>query len=335
MLKLVLTFVLLVYTCPVLAQGTGNGVVRAAGDAQVSAPASGIAPGYQLKADPHVASPRPANFEDIKHLPVIQNLLQGGAELFYLGERSGLQGFLVYKSGGVQVFYLSSDQQTLLLGAMYSIDSANVTAQQISMASSQNPQLHGIMEAATEQQREFEKNNGIASSDAPHAIDKNGLPPAAALSPGERLLHDFKTSPGVVMGQSGKPMLYMLVDPLCLHCKATWATLKDHVAGGELQIRLLPIGPEGSERERMAAKLLRISEPLKVWNKFEDGDQSVLAGDAPIEDLAAIRTTMAMVMRWKITATPYLVYRGKDGKVKVVQGEPEKIAAVLSDLAPN
>jgi hypothetical protein len=30
--------------------------------------------------------------------------------------------------------------------------------------------------------------------------------------------------------------------------------------------------------------------------------------------------------------TPYLVYHGKDGKIKVVVGEPDKIGAVLSDM---
>lgn len=330
MLKLALTLMLIGFSFPVLAQGAAK---------NTSAPvttdaAGGLNPGYQFKADPGMLQPRATNMDDIKRLPIIQNLLQGGAEIYYLGERSGLQGFLVYKAGAVQVFYLPPDQQTLLFGAMFSVDSANVTAQQVTIASNQNPQLRGIMSAAAEQQHEFEKNGGILSSDAPHALDKNGLPPGASLTPGERLFRDFQTSAGVMMGMPDKPLLLMLVDPLCLHCKATWAALKDHVAAGDLRIKLLPIGPEGSERERMAAKFLRVAEPLKVWNKFEDGDQSVLAGEAPAIDLAAVRATMAMVMSWKITATPYLVYRGKDGKIKVVQGEPEKIAAVLADMAP-
>jgi protein-disulfide isomerase len=332
MLKVILSAVLIGFSFPVLAQesvkNTNTHVDTSAG---VSTP---LTPGYQFKSDPGAAPPRAANMEDIKRLPIIQNILQGGAEIYYLGERSGLQGFVIYKSGGMQVFYLPPDQQTLLFGAMFSIDSANVTAQQITLASNQNPQLKGIVTAATEQQREFEKSAGLAGADSPHAVDKNGLPPVASLSPGERLYRDFQTSAGVMLGQPDKPLLLMLVDPLCLHCKATWGALKDHVAAGDLRVRLLPIGPEGSERERMAARLLRVPDPLKTWNKFEEGDQSVLAGDAPINDLAAVRTTMAMVMNWKITATPYLVYRGKDGKIKVVQGEPEKIAAVLADITP-
>ena len=37
---------------------------------------------------------------------------------------------------------------------------------------------------------------------------------------------------------------------------------------------------------------------------------------------------------WKLTGTPSCIYRGKDGKVKVVLGLPQDLDAVVADLAP-
>ncbi len=326
MLKFVLTLILMGISAPVLAQGAGKATTPA-----VSAP---LAPGQQIKSDP-VAAPalQQTSMEDIKRLPIVRNLTQGGGELYFLGERSGLLGFLLYRNEQMQTLYLSGDLQTVIFGAMYSGDSANVTAQQIHDVSNQNPQLAGILAAAVEKQHEFEKTSGLSNEES-GLTNKSGLPAAASLSPGERLHHDFTMASGVIVGQPGKPLLLMLVDPLCVHCQATWRLLKQHVETGNLRVKLIPVGPEGSERERMAAKFLHVPEPLKVWNKVEDGDLVPLDGTPPPADLAAVRSTMAMVKNWKITATPYLVYRGKDGKIKVVQGEPEKIGAVLTDITP-
>jgi hypothetical protein len=41
-----------------------------------------------------------------------------------------------------------------------------------------------------------------------------------------------------------------------------------------------------------------------------------------------------MTDSWRIGTTPTLVYRGKDGKIKILQGEPDNADAVLNDLAP-
>lgn len=335
MLKYVLTLILIGFSFPVLAQGDA-GTPIASGGVKAAPPSAAkgvLQPGLQIKADPETPLQEQVSMEDIKRLPIVRRLLQSGGEVFYLGGRSGLQSFLLYKSEHVQIFHLSADLQVLIFGSMFSADGVSITERQVGEASSQNAQLRGIMTAAAEQQQEFEKTSGLGGADA-DVGGNHGLPASAPLSPGERLILDFKLAAGVVVGQPDKPLLYMLVDPLCPHCQATWKVLKDPVAAGVLQIKLLPVGPEGGERERMAAKFLHIPEPLKVWNKLEEGDPSVLNGVATPADLAAIRSTMSMVMNWKITATPYLVYRGKNGKVKVVQGEPEKIAAVLADLAP-
>ncbi|MGB4102285.1 MAG: hypothetical protein WBK91_10325 [Alphaproteobacteria bacterium] len=327
MLKYILALILTMTSAPVLAQGTP----RTGAGASTGSPT--MSPGQRIQADPRGPLQPQVSLDDVKRLPIVRMLLDGGGELYYLGERSGLMGFFLYKAEQVQTLYLTADMQSVLVGGVYSPDGANVSSQQISEASNQNSQLAGLLMAAAEKQKEFEATSGL-SKEVAEPESKSAMPKAAPLSPGERLHHDFLVTAGVIVGEADKPLLLMLVDPLCEHCRKTWKLLKPSVMSGALRIKLIPIGPENSERERMAAKFLNVKEPLKVWNKIEEDDYTVVEGTPTATELAHVRATMAMAQSWKINATPYLVYRGKDKKVKVVQGEPEKIDAVLADLIP-
>lgn len=290
--------------------------------------------GSAITADPKAVKEMQSNTVDLKKIPLIQNLLVNGTEVYYLGVRSGMHGFLLYKDGQVQVMYLPPDQQSVIFGSMYMIDGGNITTQQISDASNENTQLKALLTASAEQQKELERNMRAPFTQDKVVEEKQKVLPggSVSLTPGERLFADFLSAAGVVVGQEGKPLVLMLVDPHCQFCKATWGELYEPLTKGQLRVKLIPIGAEGSENEKYAAKFLRSSDPLNTWNKFVNGDKSVLAGDPSVGDLAVVRATMAMVLNWKIQATPYIVYRGADGRVKVVQGKPDKIASILGDL---
>lgn len=308
---------------------------------QPPAPAgqSPLKAGEAIQSIPTVASPNGQAAEttiDLRRIPIIQNFVQNGAEIYYIGEYRPLHGFLMYKEGRVQVVYLLPDMQAVIFGGIYGAGGTDITANQITEASQQNAQLKGLISAAVEQQKELER-SGVYNNAADPELEakKNILPGgSASLAPGDRILNDFITAAGVVVGEAGKPLILMLVDPQCPHCKETWSELKEPVAKGNVRVKLVPIGAEGSENEKQAAKLLRIKEPLQVWNKFVAGDKAALSGDPGAAELAAVRANMQMAINWKIQATPYIVYRGADGKVKIVQGKPDKIASVLNDVKP-
>lgn len=273
---------------------------------------------------------------DLRRIPIIQNFLQNGAEIYYIGDYPPLHGFLMYKDGRVQVVYLLPNLKAVIFGGIYATDGTNISSQQITEASQQNTQLKGLMTAAVEQQKELERGGIYANaSDAMLESKKNILPGgSASLAPGERILNDFITAAGIVVGKEGQPLISMLVDPQCPHCKETWSELKDHVASGAVRVKIVPIGAEGSESERQAAKFLRVKDPLNAWNKLVGGDKSVVEGTPGAAEIAAIRANMQVALNWKIQTTPYIVYRASDSKVKVVQGKPDKIGNILSDLKP-
>jgi hypothetical protein len=41
-----------------------------------------------------------------------------------------------------------------------------------------------------------------------------------------------------------------------------------------------------------------------------------------------------LIDAWHIEQTPYIVYRARDGQVKIVQGEPERPETIINDVAP-
>ncbi|MCD8563117.1 MAG: hypothetical protein LRY54_03540 [Alphaproteobacteria bacterium] len=45
-----------------------------------------------------------------------------------------------------------------------------------------------------------------------------------------------------------------------------------------------------------------------------------------------VQRNLAVMQSWKFSATPMVVYRAKDGSVKIVRGRPQDTAALIADL---
>ncbi|MCD8497585.1 MAG: hypothetical protein LRZ85_05575 [Alphaproteobacteria bacterium] len=45
-----------------------------------------------------------------------------------------------------------------------------------------------------------------------------------------------------------------------------------------------------------------------------------------------MQRNLAVMQSWKFTATPMIIYRAKDGSVKIVRGRPQDKAGMISDL---
>jgi protein-disulfide isomerase len=261
--------------------------------------------------------------------PVLSGLQKMGAKLFYLGNQNGMDGWFIVKNGQVQIVYANADNKSAIVGAMFGEHGENITAQQIAALVQSNKEIADMIAAAQKEQA------AIAQAGAPPKTATASTPvtiPSTAISPGERLIHDLSGAATAVVGNPSSPELLMVMDPHCPHCQATWNALRNDVIKGTLHIRMIPIGTADTDNERAAAMLLGVSDPVNAWDKYVAGDASQLAGTPSPAAMAAIRANHKLIDSWSIQSTPYLVYRAKDGKVKVVVGEPEKISAILTDL---
>ncbi len=260
--------------------------------------------------------------------PMLAQYIKDGIKLYYIGSRSGLDGWFLLKGGKIQVVYTTQDNETIMIGAVYGVDGTSVTEEAVRELSGEHPEIQQAVNEVMAQ----EAQHSLQPVQQTSVSDTSGLGDfAKPLPPGERLVQELRIAAAVDLGDSKVPMIFMVMDPTCPHCKATWKMLRDAVFKNTVQLHLIPIG-RNDESERAAARLLTVPDPLHAWDKYVEGDKAQLAGDADPFSLGSITANHAIIDRWKIKETPYLVYRGKDQKIKIVAGEPKKLQSLLNDL---
>ena len=262
---------------------------------------------------------------------VLADFMKTGVKVYFMGTQLGLNGWFLIKGNEVQIAYTTPDNQNLVVGVLFNAQGDNVSSQQVKTLYDSNKEF-SVLLANVNAQQSVPGMGGASTPGVMPSIGNSSIVPPA--SPGERLIQALQGAAGVNVGASMAPKLFMVVDPNCPHCQATWRALRNAVFGGKLQVRLVPIGPVTPDSERAAAQFLHSADPLNSWDKYITGDQSQLAGTPDASSLAEVRGNRALIESWHIQTTPYMVYRSKDGQVKIVQGEPDQAAAIIDDIAP-
>ncbi len=150
------------------------------------------------------------------------------------------------------------------------------------------------------------------------------------------LLAELEQAHWLAVGAADAPVVYMMVDPRCRFCHEFWEMLdQPHIRDGRLQIRLIPVGALGPESERLSARLLEVADPAAVWRDMVAGQTEAVAGTAGEAARAAMRSNTFLFRKWRMDGTPFTVYRGADGAVKVLVGLPGSTADMLNDLPPS
>lgn len=259
--------------------------------------------------------------------PALANLVRLGVRPYYLGNRSGVDGWLLLKEQQVQFAYVPQGGKDVIIGAMFDGGGQNITAQQLSELTRVNPGIVSALSAGLMKQPQ--SGLGPQGVGSPQGAGQGGT-----VSVGEKLIQDFSPAASVNLGSATAPMVSMIMDPNCPHCQATWKVLRDAVLNNMLQVRLIPIGTADSDSERAAAVLTHISNPLNAWDKYVSGDKSQLVGVPDPSQISAIRANRLLVDNWHIDATPYFFYRGKSGQVKIIKGELHDSKTIVSDVGP-
>ncbi len=243
----------------------------------------------------------------------IQNLVDEGAQIRYLGNEHGLDAWLTIKNGQEQYFYVLPDKSAFLMGVLFDKKGKIVTVEQVRSLMGDGDEL--LDELTT----------------SPSELAAKNIKTSSLQTPAERLFSDIEDSNWVPLGQAGAPILYSFIDPQCPHCHAFINDVRsNYIDAGKLQVRLIPVGFR-EETMAQAAYLLATPNPQERWFKYMDGDETAL----PIKEemnQQGIQRNMLLMQSWKFDATPMIVYRGKDGEVKIVRGRPKDIPRLISDL---
>ncbi len=246
----------------------------------------------------------------------IQNLVNEGAQVRFLGKDHGVEGWIAIKNGQEQYFYVLPNDGGFISGILFDAQGKTVTINQVNRLRKQSGGELLDMLAADRPQSKI---SDVTKTDK-----------YEFKTPSEQLYWDIENSNWIPMGQAGAPMLYSFIDPQCPHCHKMMEDLRAPIKAGQIQVRLIPIGLK-EETRAQAAFLLATPAPEQVWWKHMDGDMDALPAKRELNQ-QGVQRNLSIMQSWKLDATPFVIYRGKDKKVKMIRGKPKDIDALISDL---
>lgn len=245
----------------------------------------------------------------------IKNLVNEGAQVRFLGKDFGVEGWVAIKNGKEQYFYVLPNSGGFISGILFNEKGQAVTIKQVSRLRAQNG--GELLDTLAE--------------DAPGKVTDNAKTQKYEFkTPSEQLFWDIENSNWIPVGQAGTPVFYSFIDPQCGHCHAMMNAMKPEIDAGRAQVRLIPVGFK-EETRAQAAFLLATPAPAQVWWRYLGGDKNALPAKQEINQ-QGVQRNLSIMQSWKLNVTPLIVYRGKDGKVKIIRGKVKDIKALINDL---
>lgn len=253
----------------------------------------------------------------IPQLPApIQTLVDEGAQIRFLGREKGFDAWLTMKNGQEQYFYVLPDRSAFLMGVLFDEKGEMITLDQVQRLQNSDGDLLDVL-----------ANESLVT-------DGNSKAQEQAFefkTPSERLYYDIENSNWVPIGETGAPIIYSFIDPQCPHCHTFIETIrKDYIEKGRVQVRMIPVGFR-EETKAQAAFLMATPNPEERWFKHMDGDETALPAKSELNQ-QGVQRNLSVMQSWKLNVTPMIIYRGKDGQVKIVRGKPQDPAGMIADI---
>lgn len=245
----------------------------------------------------------------------IQNLVNDGAQVRYLGNDQGVEAWLTIKNGVEQYFYVLPGRRAFVMGVLFDETGKLITVEQVNRLRNQGDTLLDTL-------ADFPVDDKQGAKDKPFDFK----------TPSEQLFSDIESSNWVPLGAPGAPVLYSFIDPQCPHCHAFIDMLRQggYLEKGQVQMRMIPVGFRDETRAQ-AAFLIASPDPAGRWFRHMDGDAEALPARSEISQ-QGVQKNLAIMQSWKFDVTPLTIYRDKAGTVKIIRGTPQDMNAVLADM---
>lgn len=270
-----------------------------------------------------------AKVPDTSNIMFIQNMRKIGATVYYLGQDLGLDGWFVVKDGQVQILYTTPDQHAVLIGALLSAEGANISQQQVMLLANSNPEIQKILKNSAAVMGQAPK----AAAPASQAVTPSVPASQESVSPSQKFFDALVKSANVTFGNDAAPQLLMIMDVNCSHCHKAWLAMQPLVDAGKLRVTMIPITALGPKSEVEAANWLSKKDPYDAWKKRVAGDEQVFrTGTQEPEKEKGIFDNTVLVKKWGVDQTPYVLYHGKNGKVRLIVGEPTNVDEIMQDI---
>lgn len=127
--------------------------------------------------------------------------------------------------------------------------------------------------------------------------------------------------------QGAKNVVYVFVDPNCPFCNMAWRALQPYEAAG-LQVRWIPVATLGPTSLPKAVEVLAAADKTAAFRRMEANHGKPWTAPAGISDTShpAINKRVSengeIMAQFGIAGTPGIVWRDKQGAVRVKSGMP-------------
>lgn len=140
-----------------------------------------------------------------------------------------------------------------------------------------------------------------------------------------------KASFGTI-GPALAPQLFMLIDPRCIYSVRALQMLQAYVAGGRLQVSIVPVSVLDREDQGQSTRsaLALLSKPA---DQLVSAWQAGSINDAPSPEAEERqRANMAITRAIGLKGTPTFIWRKPDGTEGRIDGVPMSMDALVSSV---
>lgn len=298
--------------------------------------------------------------------PAILNKLRAdGYELTEIGSEGGLSGFFAKKSGIGQAIYVTPDGNHMLVGYMVQRGGKMVTGVQIgemrARFDSAEAQASSLVSGSQAEKSSSENKPAPVPAPAADTTVENPVSTPANVSVAGPV--SLPAPKGPIAGSEGNPSsmyyanldesafqqavdtaswfdvgsstapvtLYMVADPNCPYCHATWEYIRPFITSQQVKVRIIMIAfLEGSD-----AKAREIMASPRPGIRFMESNAGTTMGpdriDPNSKEYAAVtehlNNNRKFTDKFGITGTPFLAYKDRQGQFYLSKGLPENLDA--------
>jgi hypothetical protein len=249
---------------------------------------------------------------DPDSVPVLQKVKGSRKELAYdyLGNRFGVDAWLLSGPNVMQIVYTTKTNPSAMIGgALVGPDGKEVGSDMIKQFMVKYPERAQEILALVRTQ--------VTSGQ----VDK---PAAAANSPSEILWQKLQQGGKITFGTNkDAPVLFAVLDPVAPATMDVWKHLGPIAKDNKIILNILPLGLTTADSIMEIATTLGDQDPQGAWEKLMNGQASVKTGTPDSTGVLGMKANVDLAQSLNLRNLPLIVYRDKDGKIRIIQGVPK------------
>lgn len=254
-----------------------------------------------------VAAPIPPI--DPAKFPVLAKIKEQSADANYdyLGQRSGLDLWLISGPGVMQVIYTLPGNQGAIIGG--------------SLIDADGKELSGTL-----QQEFITRNPGRAEAIITMVKSKNDEAPAAeAQSPSQKIWALLEASGHIGFGkEGGVPVLYAVMDPFQQASRDLWARIYPMAEQNKIRVNIIPLATSKVDDVAVIAQLLGEEDGQGAWRKLVAGEKPDASKLKEPQGALLLKNNLELMQTLQIGTVPLLLYKdAASGKARIIRGLPK------------